>query len=266
MPTKHSSVLITGKDRLATITLNRPEKLNAFDGEMIRTLARALEEVSQDTSTFRCLLITGAGRGFCAGADLDFLISLHRKNGLQEFKELLDVGRRVVSLLREIPIPTIAAVNGAAAGGGGSIAMACDIRMASESARFTQAFAKIGVHADFGASFFLPHLVGESKARELMFTGETISAMEAHRIGLVSQVVPPEQLTSAVGTLITTILSRAPLSLTLMKQTLAQATQEAFQKALDREMEAQLQCFQSEDFRRGIEAFVQKTTPTFAGS
>jgi enoyl-CoA hydratase/carnithine racemase len=162
-------------------------------------------------------------------------------------------------------MPVVAVVNGPAAGGGGSLAMACDIRIASETAQFTQAFAKIGVHADFGASFFLPRLVGEAKARELMFTGETIDAREAFRIGLVNRVVPPGQLASATQALAETFLSRAPLSLKLMKQTFSENIREEFQKALDREMEAQLQCFQSEDFLAGIEAFVQKKAASFEG-
>jgi enoyl-CoA hydratase/carnithine racemase len=261
----NSSIILSKRDGVATITLNRPEKLNAFDGEMVSALAQALDEVARESKPLRCVAVTGAGRAFCAGADLEFLATLRREERIDEFRSLLEVGRRVVMMLRETPIPIIAAVNGATAGGGGSIAMACDLRIASTAARFTQAFSKIGVHADFGASFLLPRLVGESKARELLFTAETITAAEAHRIGLVSHVVPPEHLNAATTALIETILSRAPLSLRLMKDSLARTTQAEFQRALDRELEAQLQCFQSEDFRRGIESFVQKTTPMFAG-
>lgn len=259
------SVLLTTQDQIATITLNRPAKLNAFDGEMVLRLDRMLGELRKKEDSIRCVLLTGAGRGFCAGVDLDFLIELRRGNRLEEFRSLLEAGRRAVTAFREMTVPVIALVNGAAAGGGGSLAMACDLRLAGEAARFTQAFAKIGVHADFGATFFLPRLVGESKARELMFTGETIDAAEALRIGLVNRVVPADKLAAAADALVRLLLSRAPLSLKLMKQTLAHATQPEFQKALDREMEAQLQCFQSEDFLRGIEAFARKIPAVFAG-
>ena len=259
------SVLLTTQHHIATITLNRPAKLNAFDGEMVLRLDRTVDEVRRQSDSLRCVLLTGAGRGFCAGADLDFLIELRRGNRREEFRSLLEAGRRVVTSLREMAMPTIALVNGPAAGGGGALAMACDVRLAADTARFTQAFAKIGVHADFGATFFLPRLVGESKARELMFTGETIDAAEALRIGLVSQMVSAAALRTAAEAFVGVLVARAPLSLRLMKQTLAQASREAFQEALDREMEAQLQCFQSEDFLRGIEAFAQKTPALFVG-
>lgn len=260
-----SPVLLTRHGVFATLTLNRPARLNAFDGPMVYALADVLETLVQQAGTLRCVLLTGAGRGFCAGADLEALVALRRGNQLQEFRALLEAGRRVVTALREMPVPVLAVVNGAAAGGGGSIAMACDIRLAGEAARFTQAFSKIGVHADFGASFFLPRLIGEAKARELMFSGETITAHEAHRLGLVNQVVAADQLNAAGESLAHVIASRAPLSLRLMKQSLARASREEFRQALDREMEAQLHCFQSEDFRRGIEAFVQKSPVTFEG-
>ncbi len=261
----NESVLLTTDGSIATITLNHPEKLNAFDGTLIESLARVLEEVRSNSGKIRCLVVTGAGRGFCAGADLDYLIRLRQENNLSEFRTLLERGRRIVTTLREIPIPVIASVNGATAGGGCSLALACDIRIAAETARFTQAFAKIGVHADFGATFFLPQLMGEARARELMLLGETISANEACRLGMVSQVVALEQLKLATQKLIEILISRAPLSLALMKQTLAQASQAEFQRALDRELQAQLQCFQSQDFLRGIEAFVHKTTAQFEG-
>ena len=255
--TRAASILLAKHDRVATITLNRPEKLNAFDATMIHSLAEALASISTEERTVRCVLLTGAGRGFCSGADLGYLTSLRRENRVHEFRVLLEGGRRVVTLLRQIPVPVIAVVNGPAAGGGASIALACDIRIASESATFTQAFAKVGLHADFGASFFLPRLIGESKARELMFTAETITATEAFRIGLVSQTVPPEGLPAAAVSLSKTMISRSPLSLKLMKQSQARASDEAFQKALDRELEAQLRCFQSAEFLRRLESFAQ---------
>lgn len=253
-----TSILIAKHDRVATITLNRPSKLNAFDTTMIQSLGEALASLLVEEKTIRCVLVTGAGRGFCSGADLDYLVALRRENRTEEFRRLLEGGRRVVTLLRRMPMPVIAAVNGPAAGGGASLAMACDIRIASESATFTQAFAKVGVHADFGASFLLPRLVGESKARELLFTAETITAAEACRIGLVSQVVPPEHLPASSVSIAKSIITRAPLPLRLMKQSLVQYSEEAFQEALDRELEAQLECFASDDFLCRLESFVRK--------
>jgi 2-(1,2-epoxy-1,2-dihydrophenyl)acetyl-CoA isomerase len=265
MPIQAASILIARHDRVATITLNRPSKLNAFDTTMIQSLAEGLASVSSEEKIIRCVLLTGAGRGFCAGADLDYLVELRRENRVEEFQRLLEGGRRVVTLIRQMPIPVVAAVNGPVAGGGASIAMACDLRIASESATFTQAFAKVGVHADFGASFFLPRLVGESKARELMFTAETIPATKARRIGLVSQVVPAEDLPAAAVLLSKTLISRAPLSLKLMKQSLWRYSEVAFQAALDRELEAQLECFSSADFLHRLELFVGKRTSVAGG-
>jgi 2-(1,2-epoxy-1,2-dihydrophenyl)acetyl-CoA isomerase len=256
-----SSIVIAKHNRVATITLNRPSKLNAFDTEMIQSLGDALASFSHEEKTIRCVLLTGAGRGFCAGADLDFLVSLRRDNRVEEFHRLLEGGRRVVTFLRQLPVPVIAAVNGPAAGGGASIAMACDIRIASESATITQAFAKVGVHADFGASFFLPRLVGESKARELLFTAETITAAEAYRIGLVSQVIPAEDLPAAAVSLSKLVISRAPLSLKLMKQSLIRYSEEEFREALDRELEAQFECFSSPDFLDRLESFMGGKAP-----
>jgi 2-(1,2-epoxy-1,2-dihydrophenyl)acetyl-CoA isomerase len=258
VPVRAAPILIAKHDRVATITLNRPSKLNAFDLTMIQMLGEALASVSSEEKTIRCVLLTGAGRGFCAGADLDYLVGLRRENRVEEFHRLLEGGRRVVTLIRQMPMPVVAAVNGPAAGGGGSIAMACDLRIASETATFTQAFAKVGVHADFGASFFLPRLVGESKARELLFTADTIPATEAHRIGLVSRVVPPESLPAAAVSLSKILISRAALSLKLMKQSLLRYSEEAFQEALERELEAQFECFSSPDFLHRLESFVGK--------
>ncbi len=265
-PTSEPSVLLSTNNQIATLTLNRPAKLNAFDGEMIASLARALRQIREKIHSVRCLVVTGSGRGFCAGADLDYLYQLRRENRIDEFQRLLEDGRDVVTQLRELPIPVIAAVNGPAAGGGASIALACDLRIACASARFTQAFAKLGVHADFGATFFLPRIVGEAKARELMFTGETIDAAEALRLGLVSEVVPDSDLAAVVENRVALLASRAPLSLQLMKQTFVEASRSEFQKSLDRELDAQLECFQSYDLLRGIEAFLQKRHPSFQGN
>lgn len=250
---------------MATITLNRPAKLNAFDGEMIRLLAEAIEDLSRDAAKLRGAVLIGAGSGFCAGADLDFLLALRRDLRRDEFQRLLEDGRRVVTGLLKIPIPVIAQVQGHAAGGGCSLALACDIRVAGREARFTQAFAKIGVHADFGATYTLPQLIGEPKARELFFTGETIDAEKALRLGLVNQVVEGSKLQTAVESLLQTLETRAPISLQLIKRTLWEQSREALQDALDREMKAQMRCFETEDFLKGLEAFVGKSKVVFEG-
>ncbi|MDD5544145.1 MAG: enoyl-CoA hydratase-related protein [Acidobacteriia bacterium] len=265
MKSHESPVLVLRRDAVATITLNRPAKLNAFDGEMIRLLAEALEELSADTSRLRAVILTGAGSGFCAGADLDFLLDLRRETRRDKFQRLLEDGRRVVTSLFQIPVPVIARVQGHAAGGGCSLALACDIRVAGRSARFTQAFAKIGVHADFGATYTLPQLIGEPKARELFFTGETVDAETALRLGLVNQVAEDSKLDAAVESLLQTFQSRAPISLQLIKKTLWEQSREALREALDREMKAQMRCFETEDFLKGLEAFVGKSKVAFEG-
>ena len=167
---------------IVTITLNRPEKLNAFVGHMRRDLAEALEARRQ-RSNVRVVVITGAGRAFCAGGDVGYMAELIERQDTEEFSRLLGAARRVVTAIRQMTKPVIAAVNGPASGAGCNLALACDLRIASTEATFSQSFVKLGLHPDWGGTYFLPQLVTPNRACEMFFLGETIDAEEALRLG-----------------------------------------------------------------------------------
>src|SRR4026209_1842972 len=189
----YEHIQVSEADGIATITLNRPEKLNAFIGHMRRDLAEALEHAGSDRNT-RVVIITGAGRAFCAGGDIAFMAELMKRRDAEEFSRILGAGRRVILAIRQMTKPVIGAINGPASGAGCNLAFACDLRVASSNATFSQSFAKVGLHPDWGGSYFLPRLVTPNKACEMFFLGETIDATEAMRLGLLNQVVAPEEL------------------------------------------------------------------------
>src|SRR5688572_11938497 len=166
---------------IATITLNRPEKLNAFVGHMRRDLAEALEATGSDRA-IRVVVVTGAGRAFCAGGDVSFMADLIDRHDTEEFSRLLGAARRVVMAIRQINKPVIAAINGPASGAGCNLALACDLRIASSEATFSQSFVKVGLHPDWGGTYFLPQLVTPNRACEMFFLGEVMDATEALRL------------------------------------------------------------------------------------
>ncbi|MGB8510767.1 MAG: enoyl-CoA hydratase/isomerase family protein, partial [Pyrinomonadaceae bacterium] len=178
---------------IATITLDRPEKLNAFAGHMRRDLAEALERAASDANVY-VVVITGAGRGFCAGADVKFMGELMEREDAEEFKRLLNAGRRVLTTIRSMTKPVVAAVNGPAYGAGFNLALACDLRLAAESASFSQSFVKVGLHPDWGGSYFLPRVVPSNIACEMFFLGEAFNAQQALRLNFVNRVVPDNEL------------------------------------------------------------------------
>ena len=169
---------------IVTITLHRPDRLNAFVGHMRRDLAEALEEAGSDPHV-RVVVITGAGRAFCAGGDVHFMAELVRRNDAEEFARLLGAARRVILAIRRMTKPVIASINGAAAGAGFNLALACDLRIASSTATFSQSFVKLGFHPDWGGTYFLPRMITSNLACELFFLGDTITAQDAFRLGLL---------------------------------------------------------------------------------
>src|SRR6266498_6032589 len=172
---------ISEDSNIVKITLNRPEKLNAFVGHMRRDLAEALESAGSDRG-IRVVVITGAGRGFCAGGDVAFMAELIERRDTEEFARLLGAARRVITSIRQMTKPVIAGVNGPASGAGCNLALACDLRIASTNASFSQSFVKIGLHPDWGGTYFLPRLVTPNRACEMFFLGEVIDAEEAWRL------------------------------------------------------------------------------------
>ena len=252
------------EDVVAWVVLNRPDRLNALSVEMGLELEKVFADLERDDSV-RAVIITGAGRAFCAGGDIRQIQELRQSGQAERLRQLVTAGKQVVLALRRMPKPVVAAVNGPAAGGGCNLALACDLRIASDQARFGQSFVRLGLHPDFGGTFFLPRLVGPGQAAEQIFLGRMIEAAEAERIGLVNHMVPHERLEKEARALARQLADGPPLALALAKRGLFERQQEELVRQLDFEIEAQLRCFQSEDAVEGLAAFLEKRPPVFRG-
>jgi len=260
----YEHIQITEAEGITTIILNRPEKLNAFIGHMRRDLAEALEHAGSDRSV-RVVIITGAGRAFCAGGDIVFMAELMRRRDSEEFVRILGAGRRVITAIRQMTKPVIASINGPAAGAGCNLAFACDLRVASTTASFNQSFAKVGLHPDWGGTYFLPRLVTPNKACEMFFLGETIDAAEAARLGIVNQVVAPEELENVTMQLAERLRAAPPIALAAAKHAVYLSEAAELEEMLRYETEAQLRCFESDDGLEGVLAYLEKREPRFTG-
>ena len=260
----YEHLLISEESGILTITLNRPDKLNAFIGHMRRDLAEALEAAGSDRGV-RVVVITGAGRAFCAGGDVNFMAELMERHDNEEFARILGSGRRVITSIRQMTKPVIAAVNGVASGAGCNLALACDLRIASTNATFSQSFLKVGLHPDWGGTYFLPRLLTPNKVCELFFLGEAIDASEAARLSLVNQVVAPEDLEAATQHLAERLRAAPPIALAAAKQAVYASQAADLDEMLRYETAAQLRCFESEDGREGVRAFIEKRDPIFTG-
>ena len=261
---ENSVVLEKYEAGVATLTLNRPERLNALNNELAAALNEALSRAAQDVS-IRAVVVTGTGRAFCAGGDLVHIGKARESSDAAQLEPLLRAGMQVVVEMRTMPQPVIAAVNGAAAGAGMNITLAADIRIASEEATFGQNFSKVGLFPDYGGTFFLPQLVGPSKAAEMFYTGDMIDASSALRLGIVSSVVPAAQLGTEAMALARKIANGPPLAVQAAKQVLFGNQRKALEEALEKEVHYQMKCFLSEDCREGIRAFFEKRKPNFEG-
>lgn len=259
-----SSLILTEiRDGIATLTLNRPEKLNAFAGDMREKISAGLDVIAADPSV-RVLVITGAGRGFSAGGDVKFMVELKQQGrGYDGLAPLLEAGREAIRRIEALPYPTIAAVNGVAAGGGLNLALACDLRIASDQASFGQSFVKIGLHVDWSGAYHLPRLVGLAKALELCWLGDLIDAHEALRIGLVNRVVPHEKFGDEVAALATRLASAPQTSVRLAKRTLRSSLSSTLEESMAAEVAAQEACWNSPDSAEGIVAFAERRPPVF---
>lgn len=260
----YQAIIFSTDGPIATIRLNRPEKLNAFGGPMRDEILDALDKIAADDQV-RVLIVTGEGRGFSAGGDIHHLKQLRESKDEKGFRAILGKGQMITRRMRALSQPVIAAVNGPCAGAGFSFALGCDIRIASEAAAFGPSFALIGLHPDWGGSWFLPRLVGSAKACELIFTGAMISAQEAEKMGLVNRIVPQEQLMPAVVELAGKIAKNPSGVLRLAKESVYRSLTSDLETAFARENEVQLECFYSEDFLEGLTAFVEKRKPQFRG-
>ena len=235
---------------IVTITLNRPEKLNALAGHMRRDLAEALEHAGSDPEV-RVVVLTGAGRAFCTGADVRRMSELMEAKEVEEFKRLLGAGRRVLTAMRQMLKPVVAAVNGPAYGAGFNLALACDIRLAAESATFSQSFVKVGLHPDWGGSFFLPRAVPSNIACEMFFLGDAIDARRAYHFGIVNRVVADAELADETRRLAVRLRDAPHASIAAAKRAVYMSEHESLERMLQYETEAQLQ--RSEERRVGKE-------------
>jgi len=251
-------------ERVATLTLNRPDRLNALSSSMIDGLLEALPRLAADAD-IAVVVLTGAGRGFCAGGDVKSMAEGSSQLGVEDAVQRLRGRMEVSRLLHEIPKPTIAMVNGPAAGAGLAMALACDLRVASESARFITAFAKVGFSGDFGGSYFLSKLIGSGKARELYYTGEPLDARQALALGLVNEVVPEIELLGATTALAQRLAHGPGIALGLMKRNFNAAESGTLSELLDLEALHQVQTARTEDHQEAARAFVEKRAPMFKG-
>jgi 2-(1,2-epoxy-1,2-dihydrophenyl)acetyl-CoA isomerase len=256
----YENIKVTVEQCIATIQLHRPEKLNAFIGHMRRDLAQALEQAASERS-IRVVVVTGAGRGFCAGADVAYMAELMERDDVHEFARLLGAGRRVVTAIRQMTKPVIASINGAAYGAGFNLALACDIRIAAESASFSQSFVKVGLHPDWGGTYFLPRVVPTNLACEMFFLGDAISASRAAQLGIVNRVVADAELMAETRRLAERLRDAPYKSIAAAKHAVYMSEESSIERMLQYETEAQLQCFESKEARERVRAFLEKREP-----
>jgi enoyl-CoA hydratase/carnithine racemase len=261
---KYQTIQVDYRDNVATITLNAQDKLNSLSWKMMREIMHACDEIEAGAKA-RVILFAGAGRAFCAGADLEDLQKTVAMKPAQR-EPNLKAWFKLTWRIKSIELPTIAAVQGAALGGGFAFAIACDIRVAADDAKLGSVFVQRGASsADMGVSWILPRLVGAGRAAELMFTGDIIDAAKAERIGLVNLVVPRDQLAQAAHDMAAKLAAGPPLGLKFTKRALNRSMWEGLQSQLEYESATQTLTFLSEDFAEGVKSFYEKRKPVFKG-
>jgi enoyl-CoA hydratase len=254
-------VRLEHEEAVSTLTLDRPDRLNALDSEVLAQLRAALEEVAGHAGT-RCLIVTGAGKAFVAGAD----IAAMQEMSPEQAREFSQEGHRTFDMIEALSFPAIAAVNGFALGGGCELALACDFVYASEKAKLGQPEVKLGVIPGFGGTQRLVRRVGAARAREMIYTGGMIGAEEALRVGLVNAVFPPDTLMDQVRKTAAAIASMGPLAVAGAKRVILEGADTPLPEANAREVDAFARCFDSADQREGMDAFLAKREPKFEGS
>lgn len=258
-------ILVEKTDGVAVITLNRPDKLNAFNDELSFALQDALKEAEKDPAV-RAVVITGAGRGFCSGQDLQNRKFSDASEGRPHLSE--SIRRRynpIIMRIRKMEKPVIAAVNGVAAGAGSSLALACDFRVVSENASFVQSFSKVGLVPDSGATFFLPRLIGVTKAFELMLTAEKLDAKTANELGLINKLVPQEKVMEEAMAFARQLAAGPTKAYGLTKRAINRAVFWDLEELLEYEAHLQEIAGRSDDFQEGVTAFLEKRQPAYRG-
>lgn len=252
------------EESVSIIKLNRPDVLNSFNKEMGKEVQGALLKAASDNS-IRAVLLTGEGRAFCAGQDLAEAVP--KDAPLADLGEILEQNYNpIIKLIRELPKPVIAAVNGVAAGAGANIALACDVVVASEKASFVQAFSKIGLIPDSGGTYFLPRLIGFQKASALMMLGDKVTAEEAERLGMIYKVFPEEEFWNSSLSLAKHLALMPTKGLALTKQALNESMTNNLTQQLELELKLQVEAGNSHDYKEGVSAFLEKRKPNFKGS
>jgi len=255
------NILYEKKNGVATITINRPKALNSMNEETILEISSTLDDIRKDESV-KVVVITGAGnRAFSAGADINMM----KGRGTLEARRSSQLGQRLMNEVEDLEKPVIAAINGYALGGGLELAMACDLRIASENAKLGQPEINIGLIPGWGGTQRLPRLVGAGIAKEMIFTGKMVDAKTAERLGLLNAVVSPEQLKKAVKELAMELMNKPPIGIELAKQLINNSTETDLRVGLTHETEAFGVLASTEDFKEGVGAFLEKRKPKFKG-
>ena len=261
----YETIQLEMRGAVGVLTLNRPDRLNALNVQVAHDFKAALAEALE--SGARAIVLTGAGRAFCAGGDLREMQEIAKQDGRVEafFDEPLRLLNEAILLIRETPVPFIAAVNGVASGGGCNLALACDLVIAAESAKFNQAFIKIGLTPDCGGTFMLPRLVGWKKATELLFTGELVGARAAAEMGMINSVLPDNELMNAVMGMAEKLAQAPTAAIGEIKMLLEQSATNNMRSHLDLERRTQIESGKTKDFVEGVSAFLEKRPPRFVG-
>jgi 2-(1,2-epoxy-1,2-dihydrophenyl)acetyl-CoA isomerase len=251
---------------ICLLTLNRPERLNALTVQTAKDFNAAVHEALEKGS--RAIVLTGSGRAFCAGGDLREMQEIASRDGRVEafFDEPLRILNESIMLIRQTPVPFIAAVNGVASGGGCNLALACDLVIAAESAKFNQAFIKIGLVPDCGGTFMLPRLVGWKRATEMMFTGDLVTAQRAAEMGMINSVAADGELMSQVMAMAEKLANAPTAAIGHIKGLLEASAKNDYGSQLDLERKAQIEAGKTKDFTEGVSAFLEKRPPRFVGS
>ena len=259
----NDELLVERDGNVLTITLNRPDRMNAISGPMLSALSSTLQEANTDPEV-RAVVLTGAGRGFCSGLDLKDQMSGEGSGARRGF-QLFDLHNSPPVVINRMDKPMICALNGAAAGYGMDMALGCDIRIASENAKLGAVFAKRGVLPESGGTWYLPRLLGWAKAAEVAFLGDVLDAEKSLELGLVNRVVKHDDLMTETMKMAHQIAANAPLSVQSTKHMMRLAMDETFEAAVDHVYLQLLPLFQSEDFKEGLSAFAEKRDPEFKG-
>ncbi len=254
------------RDAVAIITMNRPDALNALSLQLTLDLREAINKAIREKA--RAVVLTGAGRAFCSGGDLREMQSMWQKEGRTEafLEEPLKALHAVILLIRETPIPFVAAVQGVCAGAGTNFALACDIVIAAENATFNEAFVRIGLSPDCGGSFFLPRAIGEKLAAELFMTGDTLTAERAEKIGMINRCVAAESLMEEAIKMAKKLSLAPTASIGRIKRMLNASFSNDLHVQLDLEHASQIESGKSNDFKEGVTAFFEKRQPNFTGT